>query len=406
MNVLMLSPVHPCPTDRGSKIRIYQSIRRLLQYHEVQGLAFADPSFQTKNGEPARSSVCTSIEAVGQPRSRIGAATWSLLSRVPYRSAKFEHPNFQKRLREIVTAVSFDLVWVHFLNMLPFLRDSTIRREIGDATVVLDQHNDMERFWGPDRRHGAYLKRLWAKWNIGQVRQLRKDVLPLCDVILSVSEEDAVKTREVAPSDVPVWVVPNGVDLDQFEFENSTSRRGALDRILFVGSMDVEMNVDAVTWFAEEILPRIRGRVPGVVFDIVGRSPTSGVQKLGRQDGVHVTGRVDDLQPYYNRASVAVIPSRLGGGTKLKVPEAMAAGVPVVATSIGAQGLAVEDEKHILIANEEGRFADAVVSLLENSKQRIQLVQAARNRVEDRYSWSGIYDDVIVRIEETSAHMN
>jgi glycosyltransferase involved in cell wall biosynthesis len=378
----------------------------LQRYHEVKGLAFADPASESRKVELSGPSVCAAIEVFGEPRSKVEAAVWSLLSRIPYRSAKFEDGDFRKRLREIVTAESFDLVWVHFLNMLPFLRDSAVRKKLREATVVLDQHNDMERFWAPNRSHGNYLKRLWAQWNIRQVRDLREKALHLCDVILSVSEEDAQKTREVAPSDVPVWAVPNGVDLDQFDFGCSLSGQGTQDRVLFVGSMDVEMNIDAVTWFVQKILPQIRERIPNAIFEIVGRSPTSDVQALGRQDGVHVTGRVDDLQPYYDRAATAVVPSRLGGGTKLKVPEAMAAGVPVVATSTGAQGLDVKDGKHLLIANEADAFADAVVSLLENPEHRTELAQAARDRVENQYSWSGIYDDAITRVEEMMSRVN
>nr|WP_259115017.1 glycosyltransferase family 4 protein [Salinibacter ruber] len=402
----MLSPVHPCPPDRGSKIRIYQSVHRLLQCHEVQGLSFADPSSVSKNGGQPESPVCSAVQAVGRARSQVKATIWSLWSRIPYRSAKFQDPVFQTHLRKIVRTGEFDLVWVHFLNMLPFLQDSTLRRELGETTVILDQHNDMERFWAPNKGHGTYLKRMWAQWNIRQVRQLREKVLHLCDAILSVSEEDAKRTREAAPSDVPVWVVPNGVDLSQFAFGGLSKGGSQSDHILFVGSMDVEMNIDAVTWFAQEILPQIRERVSDATFDIVGRSPTSEVQALGRRDGVHVTGRVDDLQPYYDRASVAVVPSRLGGGTKLKVPEAMAAGVPVVATSTGAQGLDVEDGKHLLIANKAETFANAVVSLLKDPEHRLLLIKTARDLVETRYSWSGIYDDAIARVEALMSRVN
>ncbi len=406
MKVLMLSPVHPCPPDRGSKIRIYHSMRQLQKYKNVVGIGFVDSDFKREIDKRIHSSVCKNMEAVGEPRSRIGAVIWSLLSRMPYRCAKFEDPDFRNRLREILTEESFDLVWVHFLNMLPFLQDSALRRELGETTVILDQHNDMERFWAPNKGHGPHLRRLWAQWNIRQVRQLREQVLHLCDAILSVSEEDAKRTREVAPSGVPVWVVPNGVDVDQFESGGLSKGASQSGHILFVGSMDVEMNIDAVTWFAQEILPQIQERVSGATFNIVGRSPTSEVQALGRRSGVRVTGRVDDLQPYYDRASVAVVPSRLGGGTKLKVPEAMAAGVPIVATSTGAQGLDVEDGKHLLIANEPEAFGSAVVSLLENPEHRARLIQAARHRVENRYSWSGIYDDAIARVGALMSRVN
>jgi glycosyltransferase involved in cell wall biosynthesis len=283
--------------------------------------------------------------------------------------------------------------------MLSFLDDSSILDELDGATVVLDQHNDMERFWAPNQSHGTILKRFWAQWNISRIREHREDVLPMCDVILSVSQEDASSTRKLAPSDVPVWVVPNGVDVEHFEYERRKEQESTSNRILFVGSMDVEMNVDAVTWFVQAIFPEIRKSVPDATFVIVGRSPTSDVRAFGENEGVEVTGRVDDLRPYYERADVAIVPSRLGGGTKLKVPEAMAVGVPVVATSKGAQGLEIEDKKHLLIADSEEKFANAVVSLFENPDKASCLATAARERVEEKYSWTGIYDGVLDRIE-------
>jgi glycosyltransferase involved in cell wall biosynthesis len=301
-------------------------------------------------------------------------------------------------LKSIVREEHFDLVWVHFLNMLGLLYDTgMLLDELEDVPIVLDQHNDMERFWTPENGHGTVVDRGWARWNVDRVRRLRCKVLPHCDIILSVSREDAESTRRVVPDEVPVWVVPNGVELGRFE-ENQWSPSSS-HRLLFVGSMDVRMNVDAVTWFTKSIFPKLRHQVPDVQFDIVGRSPTSDVQALANEDGVHVTGRVKGLRQYYERASIAVVPSRLGGGTKLKVPEAMAAGVPVVATSVGAQGLDLEDETHLQIADDEEEFARSTAELLRNSDKARRIAEAARMRVEERYSWSGIYDNAIDRLE-------
>lgn len=397
--VLVLSPVHPSPPNRGSKIRVHHCVRQLIRRHKVGGLAFSEPGSQTGNGELADSAVSRAVEIIGEARTQWSAVFYSLLSQIPYRSAKFGDSRFRERLRELVSKHSFDLVWVHFLNMLSFLDDSSILDELDGATVVLDQHNDMERFWAPNQSHGTILKRFWAQWNISRIREHREDVLPMCDVILSVSQEDASSTRKLAPSDVPVWVVPNGVDVEHFEYERRKEQESTSNRILFVGSMDVEMNVDAVTWFVQAIFPEIRKSVPDATFVIVGRSPTSDVRAFGENEGVEVTGRVDDLRPYYERADVAIVPSRLGGGTKLKVPEAMAVGVPVVATSKGAQGLEIEDKKHLLIADSEEKFANAVVSLFENPDKASCLATAARERVEEKYSWTGIYDGVLDRIE-------
>jgi len=340
------------------------------------------------------------MESNDSPRGAFASAVHSVLDPTTYRGAKFDGADFRGRLREVVTTEGFDLLWVHFLNMLRFFRDSDLWSEVHDVPIVLDQHNDVERVWQRNQDRGGIVEHLFARWNIARIRDLRDWALPRCDVILSVSEEDAEATRRRVDN-TPVWVAPNGVDLNRFP--SDAEDISASPQLLFVGSMDVKMNIDAVTWFARGIFPQIREHIPDAEFQIVGRNPASGVRALDQREGIEVTGGVERVQPYYERAGVAVVPLRRGGGTKLKVPEAMAARVPVVATSVGAQGLNIEDGVHLRIADEAGPFAEAVTELMVDRENARQLVQAAYDRVEQQYSWAGIYDGVIERLEEKLA---
>src|SRR5262249_40285487 len=159
-----------------------------------------------------------------------------------------------------------------------------------------------------------------------------------------------------------VTAVPTGVDLDYFQ-PNGTAPRPA--EIIFVGSMDWSPNEDAAVEFATHMLPRVRRRVPDARFTIVGRAPPARVKALARADGgVRVTGRVDDVRPFYEEAAVVVVPLRVGGGTRLKIFEAMAMERPVVSTTIGAEGLPVRDREDIVLADGIDAFADEVADLL------------------------------------------
>lgn len=392
----MLSPVHPCPPDRGSKLRIYHSVARLQDRYDVTGITFEDPvrsDHESRNGD----SVSQVLETRGTPRASQETLLRSLLMGSTYRAAKFDGPAFRDRLRERVRKQTFDVVWVHFLDMLQFLHDEEIQRELGDALVVVDQHNDMELFWSSLRDHGGLLQRLYARWNMSRIRSFRDEVLPLCDLLLSVSEEDAAASRSWVNSDTPVWLVPNGIVPDRFQDSRSGSAGSA--RLLCVGSMDMWMNQDAVTWFTREIFPGIRQQRPEVEFWIVGRDPSPEVRELEDEDGVTVTGYVEDLEPHYRRADLFVAPFRMGGGTKIKVLEAMAAGVPVVSTSVGARGLEVRDGEHLRIEDDPDDFADTVLRLLKDSGRARNLAAAARSRVADRYSWTRLYDDALDRLE-------
>ena len=399
MKILMLSPVHPCPPNRGSKIRVYHSVDRLRRQNTIHGLSFSDAD-SSQSGVPEhdgeQNPVCETIESKGNPKGTFASAAHSVLDNTTYRGAKFDGSGFRDRLREVVTAEDFDLLWVHFLNMLRFFQESDLWDAVRDVPIVLDQHNDVERVWQRNRQQGGIAEQLFARWNIDQIRDLRSWTLPRCDVILSVSEEDAETTRTQVEN-TPVWVAPNGVDLDRFSSDSGTVSMSP--RLLFVGSMDVKMNIDAITWFAREIYPQIRAHIPDAEFQVVGRNPASEVRALDQQEGIDVTGGVERVRPYYERAGVAVVPLRRGGGTKLKVPEAMAARVPVVATSVGAQGLNIEDGVHLRIADEAGLFAEAVTELMVDREEAQQLVRAAYDRVEQQYSWTGIYDGVMERIE-------
>ncbi|HIP96734.1 MAG TPA: glycosyltransferase [Anaerolineae bacterium] len=264
--------------------------------------------------------------------------------------------------------------------------------------MVLDQHNADERFWETYARQGPPWVRFAGALNLWKLRRFQGFVLQGVDVILSVSDEDAAFTRGRLPNpSIEVWVVPNGVDTEEFR---PLDGREPKNRIIFCGAMDVLMNIDAVDWFARRIFPKVREGIPDAEFWIVGRDPVPKVKALESLTGVRVTGRVEDVKSYYAKAKVAVAPFHYGGGTKLKVLEAMALGVAVVATPIGCQGIEAVHGKHLFIEETEEGLIERVVHLLEDERLREQMAIPARRLVEERYSWHSIMSDAIKRLED------
>ncbi len=255
---------------------------------------------------------------------------------------------------------------------------------------VLFTHNVEAEIW---RRHAetetGWLKKrlLHSQWL--RMRQFEAKTLTRFDRILAVSDVDKTTLQTLYPdamSGTPVSVVPTGVDTRYFADVPSEPTNPR--RLVFIGSMDWLPNVDAVTQFVREILPRIRQAEPDVTFAIVGRAPTPAVKQLAEVPGVQVTGRVEDIRPYLAAAAVNVVPLRIGGGTRLKIFEAMAAGRATVSTSIGAEGLPAEHGRHLLLADDSAAFADAVVALLRNPDMRRAIEFEARALVTSRYDWS------------------
>jgi len=394
MRILMLSPSFPWPLNIGSKIRIYHVLRELAQAgHEVSLLTLAHERYGMADLEALKTH-CKELCVVSvKNRSRPRAALKSLLSFKSYGVAKFESLQFREAVSEALRE-NYDILWVHFMETLAYMPKHCLWER--KPVVVLDQHNADGRFWETFAREGSPWVRFFAKFNLWQLRRLEDSVLKQVDIILSVSKEDADFTRRrLSNPATQVWVVPNGVDTEKLRPPDIAERK---NRIIFCGAMDVLMNIDAVNWFGYRVLPRVREVVPDAEFWIVGRDPTPRVKALGSLPGVRVTGQVEDVRPYYAEAKVAVAPFRYGGGTKLKVLEAMALGVPVVATPIGCQGIEAPG-KHLFKEESEAAFAERVINLLQDDSLRLQMAIEARRLVEERYRWQSIIGDTIKRLE-------
>jgi polysaccharide biosynthesis protein PslH len=219
-----------------------------------------------------------------------------------------------------------------------------------------------------------------------KMRAFERHVVAQFDHVAAVSDKDAQVFRSLGASSVEI--IPNGVDTKYYECEDSNGHRG--DAVLaYCGSMDAFVNQDAVMNFAKNILSRIREKVPNARFMIVGRRPPASIRNLAN-DHITVSGTVDDVRPLLGKATVSVVPLRIAGGSRLKILESFAAGIPVVSTSIGAEGLGVKPGVQLLIADDESSFAADCIRLLEEPRLRQQLVRTARSYVRDEYDWRAI----------------
>jgi glycosyltransferase involved in cell wall biosynthesis len=213
------------------------------------------------------------------------------------------------------------------------------------------------------------------------------------DHVVAVSDADAAIMRKdygVAS----VSTVPTGVDLEYFaEVDRSNIERSS---IVFIGSMDWMPNDDGIRWFVESVLPLIKRKIPAATITAVGRKPSAGLLKLAQNvPGLVVTGTVPDIRPYLERAAVTVVPLRIGGGTRLKIYEAMAANIPVVSTTIGAEGLPVGDGEHILIADDPEGLARQIVLLLENAQEADRISNNALKYVRENCGWDAVAESFI-----------
>ena len=373
------------PLDKGGRIRTYQMLRQLVRDHRVTYLTL-DDGCRGKDAVDRATEYCTDLVRIP---ARV-SAKWSgrfylelarnLVSPLPYAVAKYRSPDMERALARLVADGTIDLVVCDFL--FPAV-NVPARLPI---PAVLFQHNVEAMIW---QRHAAvalhplrraYLRRQWRRMYAFERAQCRR-----FDHVIAVSPEDSAWfAREYGVRNVSH--VPTGVDTEYFRPTQSAGRDA--NSVLFTGSMDWMPNEDAVSYFTEAILPGVHAEMPTTTFTIVGRSPTPAVVALPqRASSVRVTGTVADVRPYLESASVFVVPLRVGGGTRLKIFEAMAMEKAIVTTSVGAEGLPVRDGEHLLIADTAPAFAAAVLRLLRDPAYAAALGTRAAALVRSQFGW-------------------
>jgi glycosyltransferase involved in cell wall biosynthesis len=254
------------------------------------------------------------------------------------------------------------------------------------APWVLFQHNVESMIWRRRAEGLTGVKGMYWKRQRDRMWRFESQLSARFDGVLAVSDEDSRIFREEMRLSNVIGVVPTGVDLDYFQ---ALPKAPFLTpTVLFMGSMDWYANVDAVLYFVSDIWPKVRERLPEAKFLIVGRQPPSEILALHSTDmGVEVTGTVPDVRPYMRKAHVMVVPLRIGGGTRLKIYEAMAAELPVVSTTVGAEGLPVVHGKHLLIADDSASIANEVIRVLLSPELAGSLSQNAFQEVVQFMSW-------------------
>jgi polysaccharide biosynthesis protein PslH len=392
MKILTITDTIPYPTVSGDRIRTYNLLRRIAEQEEVWLAALLETP-QDAEGVPHLASFLQGVEVAYVPR-RSPAAHIPGLLRYALQGRplelKFRHsPELASKIHGLVTAVEPDIVEIIHSEMALYLEalppDAGRRHVLTLQNIAFHQY---DRIFRTERRLHVKMR---AFLHSRMMRMWEPRYAARFDRCIAVSAVDRDVLLNVNPR-VPVHVVPNGVDVAQYRplpVPVSELTGASPPSLLFIGKMSYPPCADAVLFFCEEVLPLIRRALGEVEMWIVGREPPPEVVRL-EGDGVHVTGWVDEVEPYYRRSTVSVVPLRAGGGTRLKVLEAMALGRPVISTSIGCEGLDVVDGQHLLVADDAVSFAEQTIRLLTERALYESVAAAARSLVVRNYDWDAI----------------
>lgn len=395
MEILFIVPNVPYPLDNGGRIRAYKLMESLAERgHTIDLLTFDRWETGPENAE-AMQKICRHVDVIPlvdrqRHSNKRKSQLLSLFQRTPYQYTSLYSEKMQETLDRIVQERDYDIIQFEFSQM-------AYHTMADYSNCVLDQHNvEAELLYRTYTTEKGLVRKLfsfveWRKFQRDEIDHTSK--FPIC---LTTSARDAEMLRKET-SAPDYHVIPNGVDCAFFNTDGQPIEPDE-NTIIFTGSIDYHPNREGLNFFLSEVFPLIEEKLPDVKFWIVGRNPPAEIEAYGEaSENIIVTGGVPDMRPYFDKAGVVVVPLRIGGGTRLKILEAMAMSKPVVSTRVGAEGINATADTDIVYADEPSEFAQAVVDLLSDDARRKSMGEAGRDLVEREYDWRSI----AVKLEET-----
>lgn len=400
MRILWVKPGGLWPLNTGGRLRSFHTVSELSRRHRLVLLTTHGPE-DDPHQLAAQLPHCERVASFPhrppkQGSLRLaGTLVGSWFSQLPMDLWKWRVPALRAEATRLIDKGDVDVCVADFLVAVSNVPLG------GPVPVVLFEHNVEHLLW---KRVSQVERRRWRRrllnieWH--KMRRFEAKACGRADLTVAVSQEDLTLLARHAPR-AKVTAIPTGVDTAYF---TPNGHQETPTGLIFTGSMDWYPNEEGLLHFIDAILPFIRRHVPAASLTVVGRKPSSRLRQAANKAGVRVTGIVDDIRPYVAEAAVYVVPLRVGGGTRLKIFEALAMGKAVVSTTVGAEGLPIVPGEHFLCADEPALFARAVISLLQDPDRRRALGIAGRRLVEQRYSWSQAAQELESRLREVVQH--
>jgi glycosyltransferase involved in cell wall biosynthesis len=381
MKTLIISPFSPYPLVFGGAIRVYHLVKMFAQFSDVTLVSYMSWGAGTQ-AEQHLETICERVILVdSKPKATPSLRARSLVHSRSYQYASHFSDHFQGILQNVLAETQFDYIVTEMTQMGYFACNQP------GAFRILDMQNI---------EHELLLRRADVETNLVkraalrlEARKFLNEELAICrtyDLIFTPSERER-DTMQAFSDMPPVECLPNSIDPEFFALRSSTPQA---NEIAFIGTTHVDANRDGLIYFMEEIFPLIERDLPDVTLKIVGGSPPPEITVYGQRSNVEVTGFVEDVRTYMQRAKALIVPLRSGGGTRLKILEGLSYGVPTVSTSIGAEGLELIDDEHILLADTPEQFAAQVVRLANDPDLQERLRLSGRQFVEHHYSWQAV----------------
>lgn len=398
MKILIVTTKSPYPLFEGRALRTYNLIKQAALHHEIHLLSFVQTPEDLEGIEHMR-SICKVVEYEklyfdGAKTQILKDAICELFSRAPLPVVKYRTAGMRAKMRKLMQTHQYDLVHLDMLHLADYMD------LCGNTPVALIEHNVehviLDRRADNETRplHRAYLRYQAAKLKSYEGRACQR-----AQHVVAVSELDAQQLRELGPG-ARVTSVPNGVDTEYFRTSHTPRKPTSL---VFVGGFTWFPNLDAITYFCEDILPKLLKTIGDIQLTVIGKQPDTPVaQEIAKHPNVKLAGLVEDIRPDVDAAAAYIVPLRIGGGTRLKILDALSMSKAIISTSVGCEGLDVEDGKTIVIADTPDAFAQAIVKVLADPAWADTIGRQGRQLVESRYDWAAVAKTLMAVYADTA----
>lgn len=397
MKILWLSHFIPYPPKGGVLQRGYHLLKQTAKHHDVHLLAFnqkdliaplfSDVETGINEAKTALQKFCKTIEFLPIPCdqnkfTKKALAFKSLFTKFPYTLNWLESSEFEQRLKSILSETEFDFIHFDTISLAPF------KHLCGSTPCSLDHHNiESHMLYRRAGKESNILKKLYFYQEGKRLERYEKLFCPEFTFNFTCSEIDTERLLEISPTS-HAHTIPNGVDTEYFKPDSAYTKR---NRLIFAGTLSWYPNIEAVNFIATKIWPEIKAQFPDIRLDIIGANPPDNIVALAKNDpAFHVHGFVDDIRPLLNEAKCYVCPIKDGGGTKLKIIDALSMGMAIIADDIACEGINVTDKKNVLFASTTEEYLTAIHSVLNNASLQNQLEQQARKLAVNEYSYDSI----------------
>jgi glycosyltransferase involved in cell wall biosynthesis len=411
LKILLLTANLPYPPASGGAIRTYGIIKGLHQAgQDITLLSFHDGPMP----DSPLANYCSRIETVTPPqRTKIDRLRDLLLGKADI-AGRFYSLAYHERLLHLITETDFDLIQFEAIEMgcyLPIVRTAGVKAKLCFDTFNAEAELQRNIFNIDRQEVRRWPAAIYSYIQAKRIYRYEGDLCRQADLVIAVSPEDAAILREyrTSPHSHPiamerdekegVFIVPSGIFVDDYQPPTETVNLGP-NAIVFTGKMDYRPNVDAMLWFAHDILPLVQQEIPDCHLTIVGQLPHPRLHHLSENPAITLTGWVDSVAPYLYAADVYIAPLRMGSGTRLKILEAMAAGCAPVVTSVAASGLLDAAKSAMMIADTQATLAQAIIHLLQNPERRRKLGEQAKIAVRQHYDWSALIPRLLAAYKE------